>query len=465
MIFIILSGREDKAMSVKYLVSGGEGALGKIIVSMLLERGEKVRVLASELSDISIYKGNPNIEIKYGISTDKDSMKEFFDLDEPRSAILFHTDEYISLTDKTNLTMRRVNVIGAENIADMCLKRKIGKLVYLSSAYAINPTAVPDGLKMNFNRNLVDGEYAKSKADAAAYIMERVTLNRLNAVMVLPTFIIGPGYSEDYEINKIITSYLKNGTLPPKEGGHAFVDVRDVANAMLALADKSIEPGSGYIISGEYKTSSEFFADINETQGIDAPVKTASKFVMSESMAKFVNFYYKITHKENPREVYTLFRDNPETKFSDNSEGVIPESTIDFKSSLSDTISGVSGTSQVAKASGSEPKMSAVAMSAKLKNSPSSAPEAKPAPAPSRPAVTGSRPAAAAAARAAEQKAAEEKPAEEPAPAKSIIPGKDAAPKAEAPEEPAPAKSIIPDIPKKSGEPPKEKEPDGGEEG
>lgn len=422
-------------MSVKYLVSGGEGALGKIIVSLLLERGEKVRVLASELSDISIYRGNPNIEIKYGISTDKDSMKEFFDLEDPRSAILFHTDEYISLTDKTNLTMRRVNVIGAENVADMCLKRKIGKLVYLSSAYAINPESVPDGLKMNFNRNQVDGEYAKSKADAAAYIMERVTLNRLNAVMVLPTFIIGPGYSEDYEINKIITSYLKNGTRPPKEGGHAFVDVRDVANAMLALADKTVEPGSGYIISGEHKTSSQFFADINETQGIDAPVKTASKFVMSESMKKFVDFYFKITHKENPREVYTLFRDNPETKFSSNSEGVIPESTIDFKSSLSDTISGVSGISQVAKTGGTEPKMSAVAMSARLKND-SAAKDAAP-----------SRPATAAAAKAT-PKVPEAK-----------------APEDKAPAAPAPAKSIIPDIPKKPSEPPKEKEPDGGEEG
>ena len=436
-------------MSVKYLVSGGEGALGKIIVSMLLERGEKVRVLASELSDISIYKNNPNIEIKYGISTDKDSMKEFFDLEEPRSCILFHTDEYISLTDKTNLTMRRVNVIGAENVADMCLKRKIGKLVYLSSAYAINPEAVPDGLKMNFNRNLVDGEYAKSKADAAAYIMERVTLNRLNAVMVLPTFIIGPGYSEDYEINKIITSYLKNGTLPPKEGGHAFVDVRDVANAMLALADKSVEPGSGYIISGEYKTSKEFFADINETQGIDAPVKTASKFVMSESMAKFVAFYYKITHKENPREVYTLFRDNPETRFESNSDGVIPASTIDFKSSLSDTISGVSGASQVKApaAPAAEPKMSAIAMKAKIGNKPSgessAAPAATPAKAPSSaPARPQSPRVAPAAARA-----------------QSIIPKKpeDAAEPAEPAEKPqteAPAeseekaKSIIPDIPK-----------------
>ena len=452
-------------MSVKYLVSGGEGALGKIIVSLLLERGEKVRVLASELSDTSIYKGNPNIEIKYGISTDKDSMKEFFDLEDPRSAVLFHTDEYISLTDKTNLTMRRVNVIGAENVADMCLKRKIGKLVYLSSAYAINPEAVPDGLKMNFNRNLVEGEYAKSKADAAAYIMERVTLNRLNAVMVLPTFIIGPGYSEDYEINRIITSYLKNGTLPPKDGGHAFVDVRDVANAMLALADKSVEPGSGYIISGEYKTSSEFFADINATQGIDAPVKTASKFVMSESMAKFVNFYFKITHKENPREVYTLFRDNPETKFSANSEGVIPESTIDFKSSLSDTISGVSGVSQIAKESSSsvEPKMSAVAMSARIKKE-SGAPAAGEAP--KRPAApasgeTAKRPAPPAAPKAPSAPAA-------PAPAKSIIPGKDTAPapkaEAPAPKAEAPAKSIIPDFPKKKPEE-QPKAPDGGDKG
>ena len=356
-------------MSVKYLVSGGEGALGKIIVSMLLERGEKVRILASELSDISIYKGNPNIEIKYGISTDKDSMKEFFDLEDPRSAILFHTDEYISLTDKTNLTMRRVNVIGAENIADMCLKRKIGKLVYLSSAYAINPEAVPDGLKMNFNRNLVDGEYAKSKADAAAYIMERVTLNRLNAVMVLPTFIIGPGYSEDYEINKIINSYLKNGTLPPKEGGHAFVDVRDVANAMLTLADKG-EPGAGYIVSGDYKTSGEFFQDVNEIQGNDAPVKTASKLVMSKSLAKLVDFYYKITHKENPKEAYTLFSDNPDARFEDNSKGVLPELTISFKDSLKDTIEGAQrGGVQAAAATQTttERKTSADAMEARLK--------------------------------------------------------------------------------------------------
>ncbi|MBR4947267.1 MAG: NAD-dependent epimerase/dehydratase family protein [Clostridiales bacterium] len=463
-------------MSVKYLVSGGEGALGKFVISMLLERGEKVRILMSELSDTRIYRNNPNIEICYGISTDKDSMKEFFELEDPRSCVLFHTDEYVSLTDATNLTMRRVNVIGAENIVDMCLKRKVGKLVYLSSAYALNPEVTGDNLTIHFDRNKVEGEYAKSKAEAAAYVMEKVALNKFNAVMVLPTFIIGPGYSQDYEINKVLNSFINNGTTPPKEGGRAFVDVRDVANAMLTLADKG-EPGAGYIISGEYKTSGEFFQDVNDIKGIDAPVKTASKLVMSKSLVKLVNFYYKITHKENPREAYTLFRENPDARFEDNSKGILPENVISFKDSLSDTISGAqTGGTQAASATipqNTQKSTSAAdAMEARLKRKSvvtskpvsATAPAAPATPAPAAPAQTrpaNSRPAsfaaqAAAKARAEKEKAEAEKAgAPAAAPVKSIIPSANPAeaPKPEAPKAAEPVKSIIPQMPPKPAAP------------
>ncbi len=487
-------------MSVKYLVSGGEGALGKTVISMLLQRGEKVRILMSELSDTRIYRNNPNIEICYGISTDKDSMREFFELEDPRSAVLFHTDEYVSLSDSTNLTMRRVNVIGAENIVDMCLKRKVGKLVYLSSAYALNPEVSGDNITIHFDRNKVEGEYAKSKAEAAAYVMEKVALNRLNAVMVLPTFIIGPGYSQDYEINKVLNSYLNNGTIPPKGGGRAFVDVRDVANAMLTLADKG-EPGAGYIVSGDYKTSGEFFQDVNDIQGIEKPMKTASKLVMSKSLAKLVDFYYKITHKENPREAYTLFSENPDARFEDNSKGILPETTISFKESLNDTIKGAqqggiqSSAAATPKAdkkpdapAKAEKKTAFDAMEARLKQSQNVTAKAhtvsaNPAEATAqRPA--GTRPAAAAAAKAAaEEKEDENKSimpqsslkdpeteskADEPKlnsettfrfggtptkfttaePKKSIIPGKDDAKAAPAEKKAEPVKSIIPDTPK-----------------
>ena len=271
-------------MYSEYLVTGGAGALGKLIIGMLLEQGAKVRILMSEKADVSDYL-DANLKICYGISTDKESMMDFFDLEDPRHSVLIHADEYISMSPESNLIMRRVNVTGAQNIVDMCLKRKVGRLVFLGSAYALDSSVKGEGVSIHFDRNKAEGDYAKTKAEAAAYILEKVALNRLNAVMVLPTFIIGPGYSQDYEINKILNSYLK-GVHPVKGGGHAFVDVRDVANAMVALTEEG-EPGSGYIISGEYKTSMEFFEKVNEVEGIDAPIKTASRFLMSRPLSKF----------------------------------------------------------------------------------------------------------------------------------------------------------------------------------
>ncbi|MCR5059926.1 MAG: NAD-dependent epimerase/dehydratase family protein [Saccharofermentans sp.] len=321
----------------KYLVTGGAGPLGKLIISMLLEQGKEVRILMSELADVSEYK-EKGIEICYGISTDKDTLKPFFDLEDPRHSVLIHADEYISLSDKNNLNMRRVNVAGTENIIDMCIKRKIGRVVYLGSAYALNPELQGEEMTIHFDRNKVEGEYAKTKAEAAAFVMEKVTLNRLNAVLVLPTFIIGPGYAEDHDINKILKAYLKNGVNPIKEGGgHAFVDVRDVANAMIALVDKG-EAGSGYIVSGAYKTSEEFFQDVNEVKGIEEPIKMTPKWVMKKSLSKFVDTYYKITHKENPKNVYALFQDNPQIMYA-NRNDIIPETVISFKDSITESVS------------------------------------------------------------------------------------------------------------------------------
>ena len=131
------------------------------------------------------------------------------------------------------------------------------------------------------------------------------------------------------------------------------------------------EPGTGYLVTGEYKTSEEFFKEVNEVQGIDAPVKTASRLVTSKSLARFVDAYFRITHKENPKQVYALFSDNPTSKFEDVSNGA--EVVIKFKDSLNDSINassqGASGAAAAqTQAQSSDVKMSAAAKVAQYKD-------------------------------------------------------------------------------------------------
>ena len=126
-------GRRDMT---QYLVTGATGQIGNTIVRMLLDNQKKVRVLVNPEEDTTPLAGLP-VEVSYGDILVKDSMKEFFDLEDPRDAILIHAQERNVITDKTDLMVRRVNVHGTMNITDTCVKKKIGKLIYIGSARAI----------------------------------------------------------------------------------------------------------------------------------------------------------------------------------------------------------------------------------------------------------------------------------------------------------------------------------------
>lgn len=307
-------------MFEKYLVTGGNTAIGKGVVDALIAEGKKVKVLVTPDSDISFYDGKP-VEISEGSIFDKDSMRGLFKNEcDPRNSVLIHVDELCNFSGEKNLNMRRVNVAGTINIVEQVLKYKTGKMVYLSSAYALRDIG-KDNPTIYFDRTKVEGDYAKTKAEASAYIMEKISLNKLNCTLLLPTFVIGPNQDKDSEMGRIIDKYLGSG-VAPIQGGHAFVDIRDVVQALVALADNG-QRGAGYIISGEYKSADEFFSELSSAKGVDK-VKPASKIVSSKRFAKFVDTYYKLARKDNPNEVYALFRNYPDAKFSSTISDIMP---------------------------------------------------------------------------------------------------------------------------------------------
>lgn len=130
----------------------------------------------------------------------------------------------------------------------------MGKMVYVSSVHAIpeKPKGCIITEDCEFSPGLVDGDYAKSKAAATELVFDAAERG-LNASIVLPSGIIGPGDLQGGSFTSMARSFLA-GKLPlAVRGGYDFVDVRDVANGILACSESG-EPGKGYILSGCYVT-------------------------------------------------------------------------------------------------------------------------------------------------------------------------------------------------------------------
>lgn len=308
----------------KYLVTGAKDPVGRLVVQMLLAEGCQVRVLVPPESDYSLLRGM-GAEISEGEIIDKDSLKEFLTVEDPRNSAIIHTEEILSISNNKNMDMRRTNVAGAQNMIDMAMRLKIGRFVYLGSAYSLDPDTALSGEKVRFDRTKVDGDYAATKAEASAYLMEKITFNKFNASLLLPTFIIGPGFSEDYDMNKILKKYLEN-KVSTVSGGHAFVDVRNVASALVAVCENG-QPGGAYILNGEYKSAQDFFAEVSKQSGAEQ-VKEMPKWTQSKSMDKLVSTFCRVTKKDNPKEVYALFINNPDANYESTVDGLLPDSEV-----------------------------------------------------------------------------------------------------------------------------------------
>ena len=86
----------------------------------------------------------------------------------------------------------------------------------------------------------------------------------LNASVVFPSGIIGPGDLGKGSITNMLLSFLA-GKLPlAVKGGYDFVDVRDVASGVIACAEHGL-PGHGYILSGHYATIRDILELVKKT--------------------------------------------------------------------------------------------------------------------------------------------------------------------------------------------------------
>ena len=272
-----------------WLVTGATGHVGNVLVRKLLERGEKVRAMilpGESRESISGLK----IETLEGDILNVDSI-----LQSMRGVQgVFHLAGIISIMPGTNPFVRKVNVEGTKNILCAVLERGIKKLIYTSSIHAIR--RVENGMideSVPYDMENPYGAYDRSKAEASLEVLNAAR-SGLEAVVICPTGVIGP-----YDFRRSMMGALIQDAATAKptlyvDGAYDFVDVRDIADGLIAAADNG-KRGESYILSGQKISVRYLLETVREITGRNF-VQMKIPFNMAKFAALFTPLYYQLAN-------------------------------------------------------------------------------------------------------------------------------------------------------------------------
>ena len=276
------------------LVTGATGHIGNVLIRKLLAQGEKIRALIWGGEDTTPIK-NLDVEQVIGDVLDPASLEHAM-----RGVdAVYHLAGIISIMPGRNPFVWKVNVEGTRNVLEAARRALVRRLVYTSSIHAI--ARAPHGVAMDeslgFDQNNPYGEYDRSKA-AASLEVQNAAQAGLDAVIVCPTGVIGPYDFRGSELGEVIRGASEARTMFYVEGAYDFVDVRDVADGMIA-AQAHGRKGESYILSGQKLSVRYMLETVREVTG-KAFASIKIPFSLAEFAARFTPWYYQRT-KAKPR--------------------------------------------------------------------------------------------------------------------------------------------------------------------
>ncbi len=296
-----------------YLVTGAAGFLGGTIVRQLIEEGKKVRAF--------VLAGDPAVkfipeaaEVVEGDLTDIDSLEPLFAVPEGTKTVMLHIASFVSVKPDFDQRLIDINVGGCKNVIELCLRHpECEKMVYCSSISAIpeTPMGAPTPEVDYFDETKVVGWYSKSKAMASQEVLDAVHHRGLNACIVHPSGIMGPGDFAMSDITHTLIDILNGEMSSGVDGTFNIVDVRDLAAGCIAAVDKG-RCGECYILANDVIKFRDFAnMAINERGGEEIkffiPIKAAGVLgSVMESAAKITGDEPMLTSYN----IYNLGRNN-----------------------------------------------------------------------------------------------------------------------------------------------------------
>ena len=236
-------------------VTGAAGFLGSHICRALLDRRTSVRAVTL-LNDVSRIPHTiaDKVDIRVADVRDLESLSEVL---EGVDAVV-HAAAAISVDDGVSSeTVESVNIDGAHSVAQTCADQGMSKLVHISSIHAfsgLKGKTLNTAHKLNVSSS---NSYAYSKANGHRSVLEVAELRSLDASIICPSGMMGPGDSGPSNVGGMVLAIAQRRLPMLIKAGYWWCDVRDVADTAVAALRVDDQGGRVYLTPGFYASFSD----------------------------------------------------------------------------------------------------------------------------------------------------------------------------------------------------------------
>jgi nucleoside-diphosphate-sugar epimerase len=271
------------------LLTGGTGLLGSHLLLSLVREHTELVALKRPSSDLG------EVKRVFGYHTSsEDELNELFgrirwvDADLLNQAELedalegvdrdYHCAAMVSFQPRDRQKMIRFNTDSTASLVNACLAGGVEKLLHVSSTSAIGRS--PDNAAAHENmiwaHSKTSTGYALSKFRSEMEVWRGME-EGLNALIVNPSIILGPGFWE--RGSSSMFSRVAGGLKYAAPGVTGYVGVQDVVAAMIRLMNSDIK-GERYILSeGDYSYAA-VFEMIGKSLGVSRSLKLVTPTLM-----------------------------------------------------------------------------------------------------------------------------------------------------------------------------------------
>ena len=252
-------------MDARTVVTGGAGFIGGHLVSLLVERGERVVVVERPGADAS--RLPPGVEVVRADIRDREATRRAV----AGARFVYHLAANPNLWARDRGEFELVNHRGTVHVLDAALEGGAERVVHVSTESILTRARSTGPIDEEVEIELSDavGPYCRSKLRAENQAMARAR-GGAPVIVVNPTMPVGPGDRGVSPPTRLIRDFC-NGGLPARmDCTLNLIDVRDVARG-LVLAMEKARPGRRYLVGGENLTLVALLGHLSDLTGVPVP--------------------------------------------------------------------------------------------------------------------------------------------------------------------------------------------------